>query len=217
MPARRRVAVQPGDAPSALLPRTATVSPCPQESISEAVNAWYSLQLYGSAIGDDNMVRTARMLLAHEMEAGRVYWRSTQSFSVYPPEFAKHKGVGMIWEDKVALETWFGAGPVYALAINMMPYTPLSQFYLRKEWVKEALPILEKVGVALRLLQGGVRARASDCEYQPAYSTFGAPAAPPLCYNFLHHWWRAPSYTHGLGVMEYEACHRWRRVDARGQ
>lgn len=68
--------------------------PCPrQESTSEAINAWYAMQLYGEAIGDDSMRRTGQLLAAHEMEAARVYWRSTAAHSVYPAEFAKHKGV----------------------------------------------------------------------------------------------------------------------------
>ena len=36
----------------------------------------------------------------------------------------------MIWGDKVDYNTWFGAGVVYALGINMMPFTPLSEIYL---------------------------------------------------------------------------------------
>eukprot|EP00667_Euglena_gracilis_P004714 EG_transcript_4740 len=115
-----------------------------QESTSEAINAWYAMQLYGEAIGDDSMRRTGQLLAAHEMEAARVYWRSTAAHSVYPAEFAKHKGVGMVWESKVDVATWFGAGPVYALAINIMPYTPITEWYLRKDWVREAFPILEK-------------------------------------------------------------------------
>lgn len=36
----------------------------------------------------------------------------------------------MIWGDKVDYNTWFGAGVVYALGINMIPFTPLSELYL---------------------------------------------------------------------------------------
>lgn len=54
-------------------------------------------------------------------------------------------GVGMVWENKVDIATWFGAGPVYALAINILPYTPITEAYLRRDWVREAFPLLQKV------------------------------------------------------------------------
>jgi len=113
-----------------------------QESTSEAINAWYAMQLYGEAIGDASLADTGRALLAHEVEAAQTYWRSTNARSVYPKAIARHKGIGMVWENKVDVSTWFGAGPVYALAINILPFTPVTEVYLRKDWVREALPVL---------------------------------------------------------------------------
>lgn len=70
----------------------------------------------------------------------------TRIASCFKPRFSCWVlGVGMVWESKVDVATWFGAGPVYALAINIMPYTPITEWYLRKDWVREAFPILEKV------------------------------------------------------------------------
>ena len=63
-----------------------------QESTSEAINAWYGMQLYGEAVGNNNLKQTGRVLLAHELEAARVYWRATDSQMIYPYEFARHKG-----------------------------------------------------------------------------------------------------------------------------
>jgi endo-1,3(4)-beta-glucanase len=115
-----------------------------QESTSEAINAWYGMQLYGEAVGNNNLKQTGRVLLAHELEAARVYWRATDSQMIYPYEFARHKGAGMVWGDKVEQGTWFGAGPVYALAINIMPYTPITEAYLRKDWLRETIPVLKQ-------------------------------------------------------------------------
>jgi len=115
-----------------------------QESSSECLNAWYGLMLYGKAIGDTNIQRAGASLLAHEMRGAKKYWHSTSDSSVYPDIFAKNKGVGMIWGDKVDYNTWFGAGVVYALGINMIPFTPLSELYLDQKWMAEAHPVLEK-------------------------------------------------------------------------
>jgi len=115
-----------------------------QESTSEAINAWYAMQLFGDAIGDPNVRDTGRLLLALELEAARTYWRSTTVASVYPPEIAKHKGIGMVWQNKVDVATWFGAGLVYALGINIMPFTPATELYLAPQWVRETIPLLEQ-------------------------------------------------------------------------
>jgi endo-1,3(4)-beta-glucanase len=115
-----------------------------QESSSECLNAWYGLYLYAKSIEDKNMQRTAASLLAHEMRAAKTYWHSTSDSSVYPEGFSQNKGVGMIWGDKVDYNTWFGAGVVYALGINMMPFTPLSEIYLDQKWMSEAYPVLHK-------------------------------------------------------------------------
>ena len=58
-------------------------------------------------------------------------------------------GAGMVWGDKVEQGTWFGAGPVYALAINIMPYTPITEAYLRKDWLRETIPVLKQVCVCV--------------------------------------------------------------------
>eukprot|EP00667_Euglena_gracilis_P003406 EG_transcript_3416 len=115
-----------------------------QESSSECLNGWYGLMLYGKAIGDRNLQRTGASLLAHEMRGAKKYWHSTSDSSVYPEGFSENKGVGMIWGDKVDYNTWFGAGVVYALGINMIPFTPLSEIYLDQKWMAEAHPVLAK-------------------------------------------------------------------------
>lgn len=46
-----------------------------QESVSEALNAWYGLALYGMALGDASLRDLGRVMLATEMRSGFKYWQ----------------------------------------------------------------------------------------------------------------------------------------------
>merc|ERR1712130_361139 len=114
-----------------------------QESISECLNAWYAMYLYGMSINESEVMLTGKALLGLELRAAHKYWHSSTKDSVYPDLFAKHKCIGMLWGDKCDQNTWFGSGLIYSHAINMIPFTPLTKLLLNKEWVTEEYPIVE--------------------------------------------------------------------------
>jgi endo-1,3(4)-beta-glucanase len=114
-----------------------------QESTSEAVNAYYATYLFGLAINDTKMADLGRILLAMEIRGAQKYWQITNSSGLYEEPFASGKVVGMLWQLKVDEGTWFGGINVpFTHTIQMFPFTPITEQLLRKEWVKEAYPIL---------------------------------------------------------------------------
>ncbi|KAG2482089.1 hypothetical protein HYH03_018964, partial [Edaphochlamys debaryana] len=112
-----------------------------QESTSEAVNGYHAVSLWGLALGDAALQRWGRLLTAVEVSGAQHYWQVPSTSTVYPAIFAANKVVGVLWNGKVAYETWFGRNPVFMHAIQYIPFTPVSQLLLRKEWIEESYPV----------------------------------------------------------------------------
>jgi endo-1,3(4)-beta-glucanase len=113
-----------------------------QESSSEAINAWYGMYLLGSVLNDVNLRDLGSYLLHSEIRATKKYWHSTTASSVYPDVFGANKCVGMVWGDKVVYTTWFASGAIYVHGINMLPFTPITELYLTRDWVTEEYPVV---------------------------------------------------------------------------
>ncbi|KAJ1458381.1 glycosyl hydrolase family 81-domain-containing protein [Pelagophyceae sp. CCMP2097] len=93
-----------------------------QESISEACHAYYGTSLLGLATEDFELRDWARLLLATEVRAAKLYWRAEN----YAPPFEKGQ-VGVVGALDVSSATWFGAAPAYAVLINALPFTAASE------------------------------------------------------------------------------------------
>jgi len=106
-----------------------------QESVSEALNAWYGLALYGTALGDAALRDLGRVMLATELRSGWKYWQIDAGASIYPAEFAKNGLAAVVWSTKVDKTTWFGSNVEYAYGIQAMPVTPITEVWLRPEWL----------------------------------------------------------------------------------
>lgn len=109
-----------------------------QESTSEAVNAWYGLELYGRALGDEDITNLGRMLRAIEVDGAQVYWQIVADGDIYPAPFSQRRGVGILWSNKLDFATFFGAEPAKIYGIQMIPFTPVSEELLDPAWVKDA-------------------------------------------------------------------------------
>jgi endo-1,3(4)-beta-glucanase len=109
-----------------------------QESTSEAVNAWYALDLLGRATGDDRMRDLGRVLLALEIDAARTYWQIPLDTPVYQDPFAQNRCVGILFQTRAFFGTFFGANPEYVYGIQMLPFTPVSEELLSPAWVADA-------------------------------------------------------------------------------
>jgi len=113
-----------------------------QESTSEAVNAWYSLYLYGLAIGDDRIRDLGRLMLATEIRSTQRYWQVDSSDGIYPEPYASNKVVGVLWSTKVDYATFFGGNTEFIHCIQMLPFTPISEELLEPAWIDEEYPVL---------------------------------------------------------------------------
>eukprot|EP00930_Biecheleria_cincta_P081326 TRINITY_DN7016_c2_g1_i1.p1 TRINITY_DN7016_c2_g1~~TRINITY_DN7016_c2_g1_i1.p1 ORF type:complete len:1269 (+),score=130.93 TRINITY_DN7016_c2_g1_i1:38-3844(+) len=109
-----------------------------QESTSEAANAWYAIQLFGTTYNNPRLRDLGRVLLATEVVSTWHYWQIGSKFSTYRHPFSEHKIAGIVWSTKVFYGTWFGSRPEYIMGIQVMPVTPATEYLLHPEWLKEA-------------------------------------------------------------------------------
>ncbi|KAL9647398.1 hypothetical protein ABK040_006761 [Willaertia magna] len=115
-----------------------------QESTSESVNAYYAMYLYGKVIGEDDIAQMGRILLAQEIRSAKTYWQITKNSVIYnyAPSFAEHKVVGIIWELMAVYATWFGSQTEFIHCIQMLPFTPISEELLGREWINDEYSVL---------------------------------------------------------------------------
>ncbi len=111
-----------------------------QESTSEAVNAWYAIQLLGVATGDARMTEMGRVLAALEADGARTYWQIPSASTIYGSPFKDNMCVGILFATKASFATFFAAGPEYVYGIQMLPYTPASENLIAPAWVADAWP-----------------------------------------------------------------------------
>lgn len=114
-----------------------------QESTSEAVNAWYSLYLYGLAIGNERIRDLGRLMLTTEIRSTQRYWQVDSSDGIYDEPYASNKVVGVLWSTKVDYGTFFGANTEFIHCIQMLPFTPISEELLEPAWIDEEYPVLQ--------------------------------------------------------------------------
>jgi len=96
-----------------------------QESVSEAVNAYAGLSLWGQAIGDAALAADADWMLALEAHSSSAYWLEPDlsSFAGY-----RHRIVALNWGGKRDYATWFSAEPAAKLGILLLPMSPTSAY-----------------------------------------------------------------------------------------
>jgi endo-1,3(4)-beta-glucanase len=110
-----------------------------QESSSEAVNAWYGLQLLGVALGDQRMADLGRLLLSLELDGARTYWQIPAASTIYPAQFAQNaRCVGQLFDQQVTFQTFFGAEPWKVYGIQMIPFTPVSELLINPTWISDS-------------------------------------------------------------------------------
>ncbi len=113
-----------------------------QESTSEAVNAYYAVQLYALATGETDLAYLAELLAAVEIASAQRYWQVDSTDNIYPPPFANFGCVGVLWATKVDALTFFGGQTEFVYGIQMLPYTPITEALLDRNWVDETWPRL---------------------------------------------------------------------------
>lgn len=121
-----------------------------QESVSEAVNAYYAIALLGQALNDQKRSQWGQLLLAQELRAAHTYWQILRDSKVYLPEFVKDNQItAVVWDGKVDSHTWFGANSEYTYGIEMMPFTTVTSQLLAPNWSHEAYKTISEIYKAL--------------------------------------------------------------------
>ncbi|CAM9532890.1 unnamed protein product, partial [Ascophyllum nodosum] len=114
-----------------------------QESVSESINAYFAVYLLGLATGDNRTRDWGRVLLALELRAARKYWQMPDGNGVYDSFFSSHRMVGVVASLEAVQLTWFGGNVEYVHCINMLPFTPITEELLQRDFVEQEWPVLE--------------------------------------------------------------------------
>lgn len=96
-----------------------------QESSSEAINAWYSVFLWGKTIGDTTLANTGLTLYNQEILGAKYYWFDIKN--IYKAPF-KHALGTIIWGGKIDFGTWFSDRANMKYGIELLPFTPASDY-----------------------------------------------------------------------------------------
>ncbi|TMW59254.1 hypothetical protein Poli38472_004323 [Pythium oligandrum] len=115
-----------------------------QESVSEAINAYYGVYLLGKALQIPDIEHIGHLLVALESRAAQTYWQMSSSSQIYEPVYAQNKMTGQIGCTKVSYTTWFGPEMEHMHLINMIPFTPITDAFLSPSYVKEEYPLLQQ-------------------------------------------------------------------------
>ncbi|KAG7355635.1 glycosyl hydrolase family 81 protein [Nitzschia inconspicua] len=126
-----------------------------QESSSEAINCYYGAYLWSVVRHHDvasDLTDFSRLLLAMEIRGAKTYWHMLPSDvlgnntitrpQVYPSKFEGNYMVGNVGMLDVAINTWFGADPLYIHMINAIPITAVTNALFEPSYVQYEYPFL---------------------------------------------------------------------------
>ncbi|TDH74096.1 hypothetical protein CCR75_002590 [Bremia lactucae] len=115
-----------------------------QESVSEAINAYYGVYLVGKAFNVPQVEHMGHLLLALEIRGAQTYWQMPSTSRIYEPIYTANKMTGQVAATKVSYTTWFGPQAEHMHLINMIPFTPITSAFLHPAYVQEEYPVLQQ-------------------------------------------------------------------------
>ncbi|CAN3375356.1 hypothetical protein DIURU_002444 [Diutina rugosa] len=124
-----------------------------QESSSEDYNFSYGMKLWGQVIGDGAMEARGDLMLAVTKRSMNDYIYFSDGNDIVPTEYQPNRVAGIIFENKMAYTTFFGApdkNPEYVHGIHMIPLTPVSSMirgstFVEQEWDSQISTFLDNV------------------------------------------------------------------------
>ncbi len=94
-----------------------------QESVSEALQAWHAIALWGRTTGAKNLENLGTWLYAQEAQADRVYWlNAVPQSEAFPQEFP-YPMISILWGGKADYATWFDPADAAIRGIQFFPVT----------------------------------------------------------------------------------------------
>lgn len=131
-----------------------------QESTSEAVFSYYAVALYGKVLQEQGIggliakeiEEVGKHLMSSEIRGAKTYWQVNEATAndlasgdwIYPDSYTDNGVVGILWTNLAQYQTFFGGEGYLMHGIQQIPYSPLSEALLPKEWVEYAFPIFEE-------------------------------------------------------------------------
>ncbi|KAF4343989.1 glycoside hydrolase family 81 [Fusarium beomiforme] len=113
-----------------------------QESVGEAVNGYYGAMLWATVALGQEHANFARLLLAMEQQAARVYWHlypsagQDDTTNPYPEsKFRDLITVGNVMDWQTGAWLFWGAQKVQIAAIQILPVTPVNEVMYDAGWV----------------------------------------------------------------------------------
>ncbi len=98
-----------------------------QESSSEACQSWGGLFLLGSMLNNSQMQAAGAMGYITETTAVREYWFNENGSNVWPAVYAQSV-VGILWDNGMDYQTYFGLVPIYIHGIQWEPPSPIMSY-----------------------------------------------------------------------------------------
>ena len=108
-----------------------------QESSSEDVMAAYGIKMWGTVIGDANMVARADLQLAVLTRTLRNYYLYEDNNTVQPAEFIGNKVAGILFENKIHHTTFFSPDIEAIQGIQMIPVHAPTGLTRNKNFIQE--------------------------------------------------------------------------------
>ncbi|PVF98067.1 glycoside hydrolase family 81 protein [Serendipita vermifera] len=114
-----------------------------QESVGEAVNGYYGLLLYADVIGNNDLKNYARLLVATEQQAAKVYWHLYPAADPnardqpYPEAGLRNLvTIGNVQDWQAGAWLFWGGQKVQIAAIQILPVTPINEYMYDTTWVQ---------------------------------------------------------------------------------
>ncbi|OAQ61840.2 glycoside hydrolase family 81 protein [Pochonia chlamydosporia 170] len=114
-----------------------------QESVGEAINGYYGALLWASVALSSEYVNFAKLLVATEQHAAKVYWHlypdlaESDRDNAYPePEIRKLVTMGNVLDWQAGAWLFWGNEKVQIAAIQILPLTPINEELYDDKWVR---------------------------------------------------------------------------------
>jgi endo-1,3(4)-beta-glucanase len=94
-----------------------------QESVSEALQAWHAIALWGDVTRQKDLSTRGRWLVSQELSGAKTYWFNAGKTKTFPEGFAKPM-VSILWGGKADFATFFDGSDAAIHGIQFFPAVP---------------------------------------------------------------------------------------------
>ncbi len=177
-----------------------------QESTSEALQAWYSMALYGRMTGNKTLEEQGLWLWSQEAQGAKTYWlNTTRNSGVFPKDYI-YPMASIVWGGKYDYATFFDGSDGAVRGIQLFPFTPALftvldhitvMSLMTPITIKEPDSIWKTNAIFYKALFYPENSKTSLLHLDPVYSE-----------SYLRQW-LSISKALGVPVTPLPACHGW--------